>query len=77
MDNIDSDMGELDVAASKAESLIGYVPPKTSLCANVKKAAGGRNSNCASDSKLSCSRCHLISLNYSAPYTSSDTDQFK
>lgn len=54
-------------AESEDKILIGYVPPKGSLCANTIMSfdgSGGVKVNCGNEASLSCGRCHLVRVSH-------------
>ena len=57
-------------AESEDMTLIGYVPPQGSLCANTiasSEGAGGVSVNCGNEAGLSCGRCQLVRVSHYNP----------
>ena len=57
-------------AESEDMTLIGYVPPQGSLCANTmasSEGSGGVKVNCGGEAGLSCGRCQLVRVSHYNP----------
>lgn len=59
-DNIQQNIAALSITASGAVSILGYIQPRVSPCANIQQTSEGKDANCVNDGTQSCSRCNLV-----------------